>query len=456
MRLRSIAITDFLGIESATVAFGSVTSVAGLNWSGKTSLRQAIRLIVSGMSERGITLATKQNANRHLLVRAGADAARIICETDTGTLEANISASRNYETQRRETMLPVCQDDLLPHTLNPNGYSGADDEDRKKILFWLAAKSYDPEQIKARLVEAKFDDEKIDRLMPNLISGKFDAAVNMCEINIKKCRSDWGQITGETYGDKKYKTWAAPEFDEKESDLKEAQLAVEQCQKTVERLEAAKPEPFECDTCKKTLIEITPETQKAEKTLAIERDQLAGWQQAVVEISTKLEHNARAQEKTEKALKRGDDLNEWKAIKKMLGPDGIQGEVLTSVIDSLNERLSAISIFEKTLHIDKETCNPIVNGRPYLLASEAEQFLADAYIQKSIAIMSGANLALIDRFDVLHPSLRATFLKELIGDAQLDGLQTVVFGTLKKPIKFAGVDSYWMSAGKSMLAPEDQ
>jgi len=83
-------------------------------------------------------------------------------------------------------------------------------------------------------------------------------------------------------------------------------------------------------------------------------------------------------------------------------------------------------------------------GRSYSLCSESERWRADAMIGDAIARLSGLNLLVLDRFDVLDQPGRSAAMAWLLEVSH--ELETVIVGaTLKQAPAIEGANVIWLS-----------
>jgi energy-coupling factor transporter ATP-binding protein EcfA2 len=168
----------------------------------------------------------------------------------------------------------------------------------------------------------------------------------------------------------------------------------------------------------------------------------------IVDAQRKSESAAKA---TENALKYHTDVVEWSAIGDALAPDGIPAEILESALEQVNRRLCASSIITgwKQVRIS-EDMQITADGRAYALLSESEQWRCDAMLAEAISHLSGLNLMVLDRMDVLDLPARSQLLKwlnELASSKEID--TAIVCGTLKEAFKEpnANFESFWIEGG---------
>ena len=175
-------------------------------------------------------------------------------------------------------------------------------------------------------------------------------------------------------------------------------------------------------------------------------------QQAGIRMLEEAQHRSdEADKNTAKATALHLDVQAWDAIADALAPDGIPGEMLAEALGPINERLyiqaECAQWPQVTVHSDMRITYGL---RDYHLISESEKWRADAMIAETVSRISGVNLLVLDRFDVLDLQGREDalyWLDGLAADGQIDS--ALIFGTLKAlpaqlPESFA---SFWVENG---------
>lgn len=155
---------------------------------------------------------------------------------------------------------------------------------------------------------------------------------------------------------------------------------------------------------------------------------------------------------TENAGKFHQQVTDWLVIADAFAPDGIPGELLNEAMEPFNNRLrdSATATGWKQVSIGGDMS--IEYGRrPYELLSESEQWRVDAMIAEAISNLSGLNLLMLDRFDVLDIGGRGALLKWLEGLASASEIDTaLLFGTLKNAsYQSQFTQSVWLKNGST-------
>lgn len=147
------------------------------------------------------------------------------------------------------------------------------------------------------------------------------------------------------------------------------------------------------------------------------------------------------------------DIMAWLNIADALAPDGIPGDMLQSALEPINRRLAESAEIAEWARVEITEDMEVragLDGRPYALLSESEQWRADAMIAEAISHLSGLRLLMLDRFDVLDLPGRADLIAWLDVTATAGQLDTVlVFGTLKAlPTGLpATVRAHWIDGG---------
>lgn len=164
--------------------------------------------------------------------------------------------------------------------------------------------------------------------------------------------------------------------------------------------------------------------------------------------------------KTERARKIDGEVREWLRVAELLQPEGLVSELSGPALDAfsglLTETSARFDFGPVRVGTDAE-CAITVGGRPLALCSESEQWRANAVIAIALSSISGARLVLLDRLDVLEPSIRVEWLLGLLAVCDDDVLdQVIVAATLKEPpAKLPpGASLLWIEQGSGELQGE--
>jgi hypothetical protein len=199
MKLTNLFVSNFLGARAIDIALDApVQLFAGINGAGKSSLRDAVALALTGDLSR---ISLKKEAGS--LIHSGADAAT--CEVQTADGQAHcvtITAAGKLSEPKRVV------DPVLQYVLAAQRFAQMDDKERRAFLFGLMKLKTDGKAVQTRLLARGCDAAKVERIAPMLRSG-FDAASKDAKAKATEAKGAWRAVTGETYGSEKGKTWRA-------------------------------------------------------------------------------------------------------------------------------------------------------------------------------------------------------------------------------------------------------
>jgi len=552
MKITAIKTANFLGARNVDVKITKpICLFAGKNFSGKSSLQEAVRMALTGESVR-----VRLKKDYRNLVTDGAEVGFCVVEHDGGQSAITLPNGAHEHTGNRQPA-------ILPFVLDAQRFSGLPPDERRQFLFGLMGMRADSETVGARLLDKGCDPLKTDHIRPFLRAG-FDSAHKEAQAKSRDAKAAWRATTGETYGSVKAATWTAPrpahdsgklsaarselsavtamiegaaadiavmqsasERQAKQSakiaELRdtakryaaiEAKLTKDQAELAEWQTKVAQEEnkgvgkrmpvepAYSCPKCAAklrhdhtngALVEFTPppivtdpsdpgrlaECQRARDLLArsVENDKrdraaadiaartLAEIEDAqsdpapapeeidakksklaelrnesvrVAGVVKSLEDNerlaSRADEKTVDASRHRADVAQWEVIADALSPSGIPGDMLSEALGPINDRLARSSNESQWLRVGIDADMSIVADgvRPYELLSESERWRADAMIAEAISHLSGVNLLVLDRVDVLDLAGREDllyWLDELATAGQMD--TALLFATLK-------------------------
>lgn len=219
-------------------------------------------------------------------------------------------------------------------------------------------------------------------------------------------------------------------------DVLAAEAAVEQVKTLRAEIEAIGT--IELDAINRDLAEV--EKQRADDAATFET--LKGRQKAINERANRIET----------ATAHHRDVVEWSLIAEALAPSGIPAEILAGALRPANNEMHDAAAFVDWPRVQiTSEMELTADGRPYALLSESEKWRADCLVSLMIAKLSGINLIVLDRFDVLDMKGRNDLI-DLLDDAATQGtIETaIVAGTLKAlpgelPETF---DAVWIENGE--------
>lgn len=93
----------------------------------------------------------------------------------------------------------------------------------------------------------------------------------------------------------------------------------------------------------------------------------------------------------------------------------------------------------------------MADSRLYGLLSESEQWRVQTVMTLALAQLSGINLAVLDRIDVLDPTSRIELVEMLLGLTEENSdLQIIMLGTLAKPASGMpdSIQQVWLEHGE--------
>lgn len=266
------------------------------------------------------------------------------------------------------------------------------------------------------------------------------AAAHLAEY--KKLHGDAGE------GEAKADPEAVAKLPEYENALKLMESAVANSKRNLESAQKAAEQLKELDGLKANTNSDEAEAKVAE--LKTKRD---AWLADVTKYRDIADQYSRRQALIEQVGKLHTDVLAWSDIADALAPDGIPSELLAESILPINERLCSSAGFAEWLQPVIHSDMRITYGlREYGLLSESEKWRVDAMIAEAVSHLSGLNMLVLDRFDVLDLKGREDLLYWLDGmatDGEIDS--ALIFGTLKglPALNFDNIEAFWIDNGTS-------
>ena len=201
MKLTKLSIQNLLGIKQAEINTpNKIVFVSGNNGAGKSSIRDAVALAMTGDLSR-VTL--KKNVTQ--LVNDGSKAGNVAVEINNDAqFFASIENGKLTGNVKEGECSPV-----LPYLLNAHLFASVSPDERRKLLFEITGCKITQEEVKKRLLARGINEESIDRILPYLRSG-FPEAQKEAQAKAREAKASWKTVTGgETYGEKKAESWKA-------------------------------------------------------------------------------------------------------------------------------------------------------------------------------------------------------------------------------------------------------
>lgn len=200
MKLTHLKITHYLGARSIDAALAHpVTLFAGHNGAGKSSIVEAVRHAITGISTR---------------VWLKKDYGQLIAEgQEVGSVEVQDTLDGSFSVVLPSGKGVHHAHPALPYVLDHHAFSRMAPNDRRAFLFNLMKIKTDGAEVLDRLIKRGCDADKANAIAPHLAAG-FDAAAKEAQAQAREQKALWRNITGEAYGDKKAPGWkaAAPEI----------------------------------------------------------------------------------------------------------------------------------------------------------------------------------------------------------------------------------------------------
>jgi energy-coupling factor transporter ATP-binding protein EcfA2 len=237
MKITHIKIENILGLRYLDVALDrNILLVCGKNGSGKSSLREAVTMALTGDGSSRVEL--KKEYGR--LVTDGAKDGSVRIDTSLGSSDYALPSGK----LSWSISAPINQN-ALKSVLDASRFAWSMDQtDRRRFLFELVGLKANGEEIEKRLLARGIDQWRVDKIKPFLKSG-FDAAAKEAEAKARESRACWKAETGEAYGEKKAADWKAerPEFDaaklaQLEHDIENLTTGIDRDQREIGALEA--------------------------------------------------------------------------------------------------------------------------------------------------------------------------------------------------------------------------
>lgn len=291
MKISHIIISNFQGLRSADIALHTpVALVAGKNGAGKSSLRDAIAMAMSGKPTRVnhkkdiSSLVTDGHKTGSISV-AFADGRRSEVSLPDG--KTAFFGSDKIENVERARI-------ALPYVLDPFLFAFADGDDRRGALFTLTGCGASTEEVQKRLAARGADPAKVEAVLP-LIRAGFPAAEKDAKTRAAEAKGAWRAVTGETYGDKKAVGWKAEKVVvaegvilQAENDLDAIDSDIATAQQQLGELQANYKAQQGRANQIASLEEQAGRLERIQQKLAADETELADWEAKVADTQAKV------------------------------------------------------------------------------------------------------------------------------------------------------------------------
>lgn len=212
MKINSITTRNFMRLKSVHVdtSAAGVHLFCGPNESGKSSLKESVRIALIGTSPR-----VKHKKDHALLVTDGQRKGRVALKYQHEDGAEVISMHRNVDSENAVFPTDFRFDEFsvscLNFALQIQSFADAKDEERRKLLNELFEIRMPAEKVVALLKgQYKVQESFVKHVQPLLRAG-FEAAHKDAKQKMSNARGAWETATGENWGSEKVKTWVPPE-----------------------------------------------------------------------------------------------------------------------------------------------------------------------------------------------------------------------------------------------------
>lgn len=473
MRVEKLVVAGYQGLNYLNLEFTTpITLIAGKNATGKSSLRDAIKFVMVGDSDR---VALKKDYGN--LVRVGSDPkkAQIDMTVDGFTFTRKVATGKAGHGDR-DTPL------VLPHLLGSSRFAQLNNDEQTRLLYAVSRVKRDVPTVTAMMKERGLHPQAISHAATMLHAG-FAPAVKGCKSEQSAARGRWEGITGDRFGEAKAVNWEAAMPDM--IDTAEAREALADLNRTIPKMEAQLDKEratlaeltyevqvagaLTCPCCDEKLAYIKgklvkPETEISADEADQNRDAQAGvcellvselqkLQRSRADLAGQIAHIESAERECAARTKNAKEAfalyNAWKEAAEALSPGGIPLTLLEKGLIPINKHLAETSATAGWKSIVIRTDLEIeYGGIQYGLCSESEQWRIDAALAECFSRLSNVKLFILDRMDVLHPADRSSLLNWLIQIAPHHD-SIFVMATLKTPPKGlpAPITPIWLDEG---------
>lgn len=460
-KIERVDVDSFLGLRNISIELGKLNLVAGDNWSGKSSLQQAMRVAAAGEVTR-----VKLKKNYSALIRDGAKQATVKLFFDDGTVN-DVLITKTTGT----TVVPKVENSIISMALDQQLFFTLSEGEMRNTLFEVDPSAFDALKVAKRMVELGANPELVAQITP-LLSSNFDAAASEAEQELKELRANWKAISNEVYGSEKAEIWeCSADVEALQKKAKTYARLADELNTLNQKIEAQQAVAdrarvqyltctidYKCKNCEH--VNLHDDSDAAEFKVTYQKEigalDFLNQTKSTVEYELKQADDAakeidiyveNANKKTEAAQSVHKKILDWLKIKELLGQDGVLAEIVADALAPINARLkyseSVSGLGLVQIHPDMTVT---LDDRLYGLVSESQQWIAQAMICEAVSYVSGLGFITLDRIDVLGVTNRGKLLKwagELCGDTQM-----ILFGTLKSKPEISGVMSYWIENGE--------
>jgi ferredoxin len=201
MKLERIRISNFLGLRALDLKLSTpITIIAGPNAAGKSTVRDAIELALTGSPRR---VALKKDFDR--LVNDQSKSGRVSVSFDGDRQATFTLPAGNWV----ESVLDGRDPSEISIGLDAQRFAALSLDERRTFLFAAMKVATSSEAIRARLVAKGLDRHKVEQVIP-MLRGGFEPAHKEAAGAARDAKGAWRGVTGETWGAQKAPTWEPP------------------------------------------------------------------------------------------------------------------------------------------------------------------------------------------------------------------------------------------------------
>jgi hypothetical protein len=200
VKLQRLTIQNFLRVADLDLDLSGsgVHLFCGANEAGKSTVAESVRFALIGDTPR-----VRLKKNYPLLVTRGAKKGSVSLTFDGVTIQRDVRTGELKEpfklTGEQLTAASIAFGAQAVVDLSP--------DDRRSLLFKLAAVKVTTEEIMRRMVADYDVPEKVAQRYEPSLKGGIDAGLKAAEADATRLRAKWSEITGETYGSNKAVCW---------------------------------------------------------------------------------------------------------------------------------------------------------------------------------------------------------------------------------------------------------
>lgn len=283
MRITKIEVANVAGLARADINLSTpVLLVAGANMAGKSSLKDAISMAMTGVPAR---VSKKKDLDQ--MVHDGAKKGR-------ATIYSGEEVLGQFTLPKGEFAGPEIKNaEWLTLMIDPAKFSAMSSDERRTALFKITGCSAGMKAIEPLLAKRSLDMTMFEEVKPMLRSG-FPAAEKFAQDKAREAKGAWKATTGEQWGSDKAEGWEPEAI-------------------------TATVEQADLDAATQALAAIDQDLAEAQQTLGqrkAERDAAAGRQQRIAELTELAGLTERRQAKLTEDEKRAAEWGEKLSIAK--------------------------------------------------------------------------------------------------------------------------------------------